>query len=78
MNLGLNAMNKQELRAKLAEDAKRWEQEHGQPERIAAVSSPQEHFRICGSKYKRKVLKERDVRQELYQEWLEGQKQQTA
>lgn len=73
---GLNTMSKQELRAKLAADAEQWIQEHGEPERIAAVSSPQEHFRLCGSKYKRKVLKERDVRQELYQEWLEGEKQQ--
>lgn len=75
---GLNTMTKQELRKKLAADAERWIQENGAPERYAAQTSPHEHFRICGYKYKRKVLKPRDAGYEQYQAWLREQQRLTA
>lgn len=73
-HLGLNNMNKQDLRKKLAEDAQRWIEEHGQPDLYAGQSSPQEHFRLCGSKFKRKVYRERDTRHEQYQQWLQQER----
>lgn len=69
-HLGLNAMSKADLRKKLAEDADRWIEENGTPELYAKTLSPQEHYRLCGSKYKRKVYRQRDAKQEAYEEWL--------
>lgn len=78
MNQGLNKMNKSELRAKLNADAEKWMRKHGEVRRIAAPLPPLEHHLLCGQKYKRKVLKERDARQEAYLEWLESEKRRAA
>lgn len=69
MNLGLNAMTKQELRAKLAADYDAFKREHGDPELIAAQTSPLEHRMICGPN-PRSAAKMRDPKHEAYQEWL--------
>lgn len=73
--LGLNKMNKQELRAKLAEDADKWLREHGEIPKHAAPTEGPERFRLFGHSDKRKPLQVRDPKQEAYEEWLESEKQ---
>jgi hypothetical protein len=70
---GITTMTKKELRERMAADAARWIQQNGSPDLYAAASSPQEHFQICGNKYKRKPVKTEDPVQVEYKNWVQAQ-----
>ncbi len=69
---GLNQMNKQQLRAKLAADYEAFQKRKEVP-LIAAQTSPLEHRMICGPN-PRSAAKQRDIRQEAYEEWLQQER----